>query len=85
VDDLIVRIRQLAGTVGAVHIGGDSVSSMRGRGVDGRDVQHALENATVAEVRGSDVFCTGPTLDGEELTIIPRLDDLDINVSNVTT
>ncbi len=78
-----MQVRKLACMAGAVRVGGDSVASMGGRGVDGRDVRHALENATAAEVQGRDLLCTGPTVDGEPLTIVLRIVDDTLYVSNV--
>ena len=80
---VLAEIRRLARAPGAVRLGGDSVSSMGGRGVDGRAAQHALAHAYAAGVKGQDVVCTGPTLDGEPLTIVLRIDGDTILVSNV--
>jgi len=79
VDDAVARARKL----GAVRIGGDAVSSMGGRGVDGRDLHHALENAVAAIEQGADLLVTGPTIDGEALTIVVRITDDCFYVRNV--
>lgn len=81
--ELVARIRSLGTVPGAVRIGGDAVLSMGGRGVDGRDVRHALVNATAAEEQGPDVIVTGPTIDGDALRIVLRIDDDGLHVSNV--
>ena len=56
---------------------------MGGRGVDGRDVQHALANATAVNWQGADLIIAGPTIDGEELQVIARVDGDYVYVSNV--
>ncbi|HSY20519.1 MAG TPA: hypothetical protein VK841_00290 [Polyangiaceae bacterium] len=80
---LVERIRSLGKAPSAVRIGGDAVLSMGGRGVGGRDVGHALVNATTAEEQGPDVIIMGPTIDGEVLRIVARINEDGLHVSNV--
>jgi hypothetical protein len=48
-------------------------------------VQYALRNATAGDSRGGpDLFIVGPTVDGEPLTVIARIDGDTLYVSNVT-
>jgi hypothetical protein len=83
VDEVVARVQRLARTPYAVQCLGDSVASMGGRGVDGRDVQHALEHAFVATQSGPDVLVTGPTIDGESLSLVVRVIEDCLYVSNV--